>query len=143
MAALAHQHHVGPQCNQQWHGVPDRGAIGHIAAQGAAVAHGQARKAGGEVFELRAVGHQGGEGVGQGDCRANGDVMRVPLHPPQLGHAGHVQQLIKAPVLLGNPQAHVGAARHDLGSRVGGAPRQQLAQAGRGHVGGIYFRFFN
>jgi hypothetical protein len=131
VAAHAHQHHVGAQRDQERHAVANRRAVGHVAAQRARIAHRQAGEAVGKGLELRAVGHQRGKGLGQGHGCADGNVVRVALHAAQLLHLGHVQHLRELHVHLGHPQAHVGAAGHDLRARVGSARGQQLGFSGR------------
>jgi hypothetical protein len=85
-------------------------------------------------LQLRAAAHQGGEGVRQAHGGADGGVVGRLVDAAQLGHARHVQHLGELAVLLGHPQAHVGAAGHELGLRVRGARRQQLGQRGGGFV---------
>jgi hypothetical protein len=74
-AALAHQHHAGAAGNQQRHGVANRRAVGHVAAQRALLRTGKPAKRLQKLGQLRAIGHQGGKGVGQGDGGADGDVV--------------------------------------------------------------------
>ena len=63
------------------------------------------------------------------------DGVGVLHHLPQLGRAGHVQDALVLLVLLGDPQAHIGATGHQLGLRVMGTGLQQRGQAGGGQVG--------
>ena len=135
VAAVAGQHHIGAQGDQERHRVANRRAIGHIAAQRARVAHRQAGKALGKALQLRPLRHQGGKGVRQIHRSANGDVVRVIVNLAQLFHARHVQHLGKVAVLLGNPQAHVGATGHKLRLRIRVAQRQQRGQFGGRGVG--------
>ncbi|MPN54320.1 hypothetical protein SDC9_201990 [bioreactor metagenome] len=65
LATHAGQCDVGAQRNQQRHGVANRRAIGHVAAQRAGVAHRHARKARGKAVQLRPVVLQRVEGVGE------------------------------------------------------------------------------
>ena len=126
--SLVHQHHVGPQRNQQRHRIPNRRAIGHVAAQRAGVAHRQAGKPVGKGAQLGALGHQRGKSVRQRHGGANGHVVRVVFHPTQLLHLGHVQHFAELHVHLGHPQAHVRTTGHYLSIRVRSPGRQQGRQ---------------
>ena len=55
----------------------------------------------------------------------------------QLGDCGGVEHARKAPVLLGDPQAHIGATGYHLRLRVRGAQCQKLQQAARLRVGAV------
>ena len=126
---VAHQHHVGAQRNQQRHGVANGRAIGHIAAQRACVAHRQAGKAVGKVAQLRPVLDQGRIGIVQRDGGAYGNVLRVLFNTAQFAGLGDVNHVVKLLVLFGDPQAHIGAARHQLRARVRGACFQERRQS--------------
>ena len=61
-------------------------------------------------MQLRPEPDQRGIGVDQRHCRTNDKVMWVVFNAPQLRNFGHVDDLFKLHVLLGHPQAHIGAA---------------------------------
>ena len=128
---------MGAQGNQQGHGVANRRAVGHVAAQRARVAHRQAGKAVGKGLELRPLGHQGGEGIGQGHGGPDGEMVVIALDAAQFLDLGDVQHLAELHVHLGHPQAHVGAAGHDLRVGVAGTGGQQSGQILRQHVSRI------
>ena len=54
------------------------------------------------------------KGIVDADRRTDGHMVRVLLDALQLGHAGDVNHLIKLAMLLRDPQAGIGAARHDV-----------------------------
>ena len=136
-AARAGQHQPGAQGDEQRHGIADGRAVGHVAAERAALAHRQAGEAVEEAGELRAVGRQRGEGVVQRGGGADGQVRGAALDAQQLGAAGDVDDLREVPVLLGDPQADVGAASHDERLRLRRAQRHQLGQGGGAGVEGF------
>ena len=128
--AIGHQHHLRPQGDQQRHAVTDGRAIGQIAADGAGLAHRATGKTVGEIRHLGAALGQRREGVVQAHRRANGQMVRIGFYFFQLGHAGQVDHLVKAAVLLGDPQTGVGATGHQLRLGVAGTQGQQLSQGG-------------
>ena len=115
LTAHAGQYHLGIQRNQQWHGVANWRSIGHIAAQRATVAHGQAGKARGKFVQLWPQGFECGESFLQRGGGTNAQVSIDLCNHFQLGSGGDVQHHLKTLVVLGHPQAHIGAAGHYLG----------------------------
>ena len=83
-------------------------------------------------MQLRAVSNQCCKRISQRDCRTDGDVVGVLLHPAQFVDLAHVDDLVKLCMLLGDPQANVGGAGDQLciGVRCSGL-QQGLQGAGR------------
>ncbi len=136
-AAHAAQLDAGAQRDQERHRVANRRAVGHVAAQRARIAHRQAGKAGGKALDVGPVLLQRGEGIGQRHGGADAQVAGTLFDAAQLGRLGDVQHLGKLAVLLGDPQAHVGATRHHLRQRVCRARCQQGRFRGRRNIGQI------
>jgi len=61
-------------------------------------------------------------------------LSRGRLDAAQLARAGDVQQLVEAAVLLGDPEADVGAAGDDLGGGVGGAGGEEVWEGFRSQI---------
>ena len=106
------------QCHQQGHGVANRRAIGHIATQRAAVAHGQAGKAGSELVQLRPLRLERGKGLFQRDSCSNAQLAVCMLDAFEFLGSGDVQHHVKASVVFRDPQTYICAASHDLCLRV-------------------------
>ena len=80
-------------------------------------------------MQLRPALDQRGIRIGQRDSRANQQMLRQLRNLAQFGHLRQVNDLRKLPVLLGDPQPHIGAARHQLRFRVRGAQLEQFGQS--------------
>ena len=137
VAACAGQHDVAAQGDQQRHGVANRRAIGHVATQGARVSHRQAGKAVGKTLQLRTVFDQRGKGLVQADCGAYSNVVRVAVYLAQFPYPRGVQHARKLAVLLGHPQADIGATGDQLRVRMRAAQGKQFRQGSGGEVGGV------
>ena len=61
----------------------------------------------------------------------------VAFNGLQLGGRAQVDDAIKTPMAFGDPQAHVGAARHQLCFGVLGSGLQQRTQAARAQISRI------
>ena len=81
--------------------------------------------------------YQRGIRIGQRDSRANQQMLRLVFSPAQLGHLREVDDLVELPVLLGQPQPHIGAARDKLCFRVRSAKPEQFSQRWRQFISQI------
>ena len=88
-------------------------------------------------MQLRAVFDQRGKCILQADRRADGDMVRVAVYLAQFIYPRGVQHARKLAVLLGHPQADIGATGDQLCIWMRLAQCQQFGQGAGGEVGGV------
>ena len=89
----------------------------------------------GKFGQLWALCTQGRVGLLQGYRSPDGDVVGMAFDALQIPHPGEIQDRVEHAVLLGHPQAHVGAAGHQLSTAHIAARAQQLRQRIGGNIG--------
>lgn len=75
------------------------------------------------------MGFECGKRLGQRGGSTNLQAATCGSDLAQHGHARHVQHGGETLVLFGDPQPHIGAARHQLRFRVRGAQLEQFGQS--------------
>ena len=113
--------------------IPDRRAVGDVAADGAGGAHLLRAEAAQHLAHVRIDPPERGLGLGVGGGGADLDpVVRLP-HLVERGDPSGVHDARQVPELLGDPQAHVGRPADDGGVGVTGAElRERILGGGRG-----------
>ena len=108
-----------PQRDQPGHGVADRRAIGDVAANGAGVADLHRADAADQLAEIRVVAGQCLGRVRIGGRRADLEMSVRLADEIHLPDAANMDDGIEVLVMLGNPEADVGAAGKDRRVRMG------------------------
>ena len=132
-ATLA-QHHLGAERDQRGHGIADRRAVRDIAADRAGIPDLHRAEAADQLAEIGPARSESVHRVGVGDRRADLEMGVRHLEPRQLLDLADVNQRVEIAVLLGHPQAHVGAAGEQSGARKLLAQRRQVLDPARREV---------